>query len=141
SLSLGRSPKVSEVAEALSISVKKLRELQTQARKPLSLDMKIGSEQNTALGELLEDEGMLPEEYATRSLLKFDLKQLLQTLNDQQQEVIRRRFGLDADSKMTLRQVGECMGLSPERVRQVERAALRRLRKRARGLKEYMVAS
>jgi len=141
SLSLGRSPKVSEVAEALSISVKKLRELQTQARKPLSLDMKIGSEQNTALGELLEDEGMLPEEYATRSLLKFDLKQLLQTLNDQQQEVIRRRFGLDADSKMTLRQVGECMGLSPERVRQVERAALRRLRKRGRGLKEYMVAS
>ncbi|MEO0518575.1 MAG: RNA polymerase sigma factor, RpoD/SigA family [Cyanobacteria bacterium P01_A01_bin.116] len=141
SLSLGRSPKVSEVAEAMSISVEKLRELQTQARKPLSLDMRVGSEQNTALGELLEDEGILPEEYATRKLLKFDLKQLLQTLTEQQQEVIRRRFGIDADSKMTLRQVGECMGISPERVRQVERAALRRLRKRGKGMKAYMMAS
>ncbi|MEN8447301.1 MAG: RNA polymerase sigma factor, RpoD/SigA family [Cyanobacteria bacterium J06555_13] len=141
STALGRAPKVAEVAEAMSIPVEKLRELQTQARTPLSLDMKIGSEQNTALGELLEDEGMLPEEYATRSLLKFDLKQLLQTLSDQQQEVIRRRFGIDADSKMTLRQVGECMSISPERVRQVERAALRRLRQRGRGLKEYMMAS
>ena len=141
SLALGRTPRVAEVAEEMSMPVEKLRKLQTQARKPLSLDMKIGSEQNTALGELLEDDGLLPEEYATQKLLKFDLKQLLQTLTEQQQEVVRRRFGLDADHKMTLRQVGEYMGISPERVRQVERAALRRLRQRGHAMKAYMTAS
>ena len=140
SQTLGRPPKVSEVASEMSLSVEKLRELQEQGRRPLSLDMKIGSEQNTDLGALLEDEGILPEEYATRNLLKSDLQKLLLTLSEQQQEVIKLRFGLDTGSKMTLNEVGERMGVSRERIRQVERAALRKLRQRSAPLKEYALA-
>ena len=138
SQSLGRPATVKEVASEMSLSVEKLRELQEQGRRPLSLDMKIGSEQNTELGALLEDEGILPEEYATRNLLKSDLSQLLsKTLSEQQRAVIRMRFGLDTGSKMTLHQVGDSMGISRERVRQVERSALRKLRQRGASLKEY----
>ena len=138
SQSLGRPATVREVASEMSLSVEKLRELQEQGRRPLSLDMKIGSEQNTELGALLEDEGILPEEYATRNLLRNDLSQLLSTtLSEQQRAVIRMRFGLDTGSKMTLHQVGDSMGISRERVRQVERSALRKLRQRGGALKEY----
>ncbi|MGB3299701.1 MAG: RNA polymerase sigma factor, RpoD/SigA family [Phormidesmis sp.] len=141
SQSLGRPAKVAEVADEMSLSVEKLRELQEQGRRPLSLDMKIGSEQNTELGALLEDEGILPEEYATQSLLKRDLRQLmLKSLSEQQQDVVKMRFGLDTGSKMTLNEIGECMGISRERVRQVERSALRSLRKRGAAMKEYAVA-
>ncbi len=139
-LSLGRPAKVSEVANEMSISVEKLRELQEQGRRPLSLDMKIGSEQNTELGALLEDDGVLPEEYATQSLLKSDLRKLLANLTDQQQNVIKLRFGLDTGSKMTLNEVGNQMDISRERVRQVERSALRKLRQRGSALKEYAMA-
>ncbi len=141
SQSLGRPATVSEVAENMSLSVEKLREIQTQGRRPLSLDMKVGSEQSTELGSLLEDEGILPEEYATRSLLKSDIQKLLQTLNEQQQKVIGMRFGLETGSKMTLNQIGESMDISRERVRQVERAALRKLRQRSAPLKEYASVS
>lgn len=137
---LGRRVTVSELADEMSLSVEKLRELQEQGRKPLSLDMKIGSEQNTDLGDLLEDEGVLPEEYATQSLLKSDLRNLLLSLSEQQREVIKLRFGLDTGSKMTLNQIGEQMDISRERVRQVERSALRKLRQRGDSLKEYAVA-
>ncbi len=138
SQSLGRPATVKEVASEMSLSVEKLRELQEQGRRPLSLDMKIGSEQNTELGALLEDEGILPEEYATQKLLKNDLSQLISTtLSEQQRAVIRMRFGLDTGSKMTLHQIGDSMGISRERVRQVERSALRKLRQQGAALKEY----
>ncbi|PZO19380.1 MAG: RNA polymerase sigma factor, RpoD/SigA family [Leptolyngbya foveolarum] len=141
SQALGRPATVSEVAADMSLSVEKLREIQTQGRRPLSLDMKVGNEQSTDLGSLLEDEGILPEEYATHSLLKSDIQKLLQTLNEQQQKVIGMRFGLETGSKMTLNQIGESMDISRERVRQVERAALRKLRQRSAPLKEYATAS
>ncbi|MGC1306963.1 MAG: RNA polymerase sigma factor, RpoD/SigA family [Phormidesmis sp.] len=140
SQALGRPAKVSEVANEMSLSVEKLRELQEQGRRPLSLDMKIGSEQNTELGDLLEDEGVLPEEYATQNLLKSDIRKVLSSLSEQQRDVIRMRFGLDTGSKMTLNQVGNCMEISRERVRQVERSALRKLRQRGAALKEYATA-
>ena len=138
---LGRSATVSEIAEEMSLTVEKLRELQAQGRRPLSLDMKIGSEQNTELGDLLEDEGILPEEYATRSSMKSDLSDLLLTLSEQQRNVIRMRFGLDTGSKMTLNDIGNRIGISRERVRQVERSALRKLRQRGGSLKEYAAVS
>ncbi len=140
SQSLGRPAKVSEVADEMSLSVEKLRELQGQGRSPLSLDMKIGSEQNTELGALLEDEGILPEEYAAQSLMKSDLRKLMLSLSEQQRNVVKMRFGLDTGSKMTLNEIGNCMGISRERVRQVERSALRKLRQRGASLKEYAVA-
>ncbi|KPQ34555.1 MAG: RNA polymerase nonessential primary-like sigma factor [Phormidesmis priestleyi Ana] len=140
-LSLGRAATVKEVAQELSMPVEKLRELQMQGRHPLSLDMKVGSEQNTELGALLEDEGILPEDYATQSLLKRDLAQLLSaTLSDQQKAIVKMRYGLETGSKMTLSQISERMGISRERVRQVERSALRRLRQQGASLREYTAA-
>ena len=141
SQALGRPATVSEIAEEMSLTVEKLRELQAQGRRPLSLDMKIGSEQNTELGDLLEDEGILPEEYATRSSMKSDLSNLLLILSEQQRNVIRMRFGLDTGSKMTLNDIGNRIGISRERVRQVERSALRKLRQRGGSLKEYAAVS
>lgn len=141
SQTFGRPATVSEIADEMSLTVEKLRELQEQGRRPLSLDMKIGSEQNTELGDLLEDEGILPEEYATQSLLKSDLNNLLLTLSEQQRDVIKMRFGLDTGSKMTLNEIGNRMEISRERVRQVERSALRKLRQQGASLKEYAVVS
>lgn len=137
---LGRNATVAEVADEMDLSVEKLRELQTQGRRPLSLDMKIGSEQNTELGNLLEDDGLLPEEYATQSLLKSDLLKLLSSLSEQQQTIIKMRFGLNTGSKMTLNEIGKSLDISRERVRQVERSALRKLRQRGASLKEYAMA-
>ena len=103
--------------------------------------MKVGSEQSTDLGSLLEDEGIQPEEYATRNLLKGDIQKLLSTLNEQQQSVISMRYGLhNGGSKMTLDQIGKRMDISRERVRQVERAAIRKLRQRSQPLREYAIA-
>ena len=141
SQSLGRPARVAEVAAEMSLSVEKLRELQEQGRRPLSLDMKIGSEQNTELGALLEDEGILPEEYAAQSLLKSNLRKLMLILSEQQRDVVKMRFGLDTGSKMTLNEIGNCMGISRERVRQVERSALRKLRQRGTALKDYAAVS
>lgn len=137
SQSLGRPATLSEVAHEMSISIEKLRELQQQGRQPLSLDMKIGSEQTSELGDLLEDEGMLPEEYAAQNLLKNDIRELLLTLSDQQRDVIKMRYGLNTGNKMTLQQIGERMEISRERVRQVERSALKKLRQRGGSMKEY----
>ena len=140
SQALGRPPKLLEVADELSMSAQDVRKLRQQSRHPLSLDMKVGTEQTTALGDLLEDEGMLPEEYATRSLLRNDIRKLLLKLTDQQRTVIRMRFGFETGSKLTLNQIGERMNISRERVRQVERSALRMLRRRGSAIKEYTTA-
>ncbi|MEO0769660.1 MAG: RpoD/SigA family RNA polymerase sigma factor [Cyanobacteria bacterium J06649_4] len=141
SQSLGRPATVSEVAEAMSLSVEKVRELRVQSRLPMSLDMKVGSEQGTELGALLEADTPSPEDYATQKLLKRDLRELMQTLSARQRDVIRMRFGLDDGKKKTLAQIGTNLDISRERVRQIERKALRTLRKKGRGLKDYAVAS
>jgi len=141
SQSLGRPATLAEVAEALSTTVEKVRQLNVQRRTPLSLDMRVGSEQGTELGALLEADVQLPEEYATQKLLKSDLRRLLMKLTDRQSDVIRMRFGLDTGSKMTLAQVGQSLEISRERVRQIERKALRTLRRQGTGLKAYVVAS
>ena len=141
SQSLGRPATVSEVAEAMSLSVEKVRELRVQSRMPVSLDMKIGSDQGTELGELLESDTPSPEDYTTQSLLKRDLAELLRSLPDRQRDVIRMRFGIDDGQRKTLAQIGTRLDISRERVRQIERKALRVLRKKGRGLKEYAIAS
>ncbi|MGB5916433.1 MAG: RNA polymerase sigma factor, RpoD/SigA family [Phormidesmis sp.] len=141
SQSFGRPATLAEVADELSMPVEKVRQLNVQNRTPLSLNMRIGSEQNTELGSLLEADIQLPEEYATQSLLKTDLRQLMNKLTDRQSDVIRMRFGLDSGSKMTLAQVGRSLEISRERVRQIERKALRTLRRQGKALKSYVAAS
>lgn len=139
--SLGRPTTMAEIAEELSLSVDKLREIIRQGRRPISLDMRIGKNQDTELGELLEDDGLLPEDYAAQNLLKADLNKLLSNLTEQQQAVIRMRYGLGRSKGMTLNQIGEQMGISRERVRQVEKIALRTLRRRGAGMREYATVS
>lgn len=141
SQTLGRPATASEVAAEMSMPLEKLRELREQGRRPLSLDMKIGADQSAELGDLLEDEGMQPEEYATRSLLRNDIRKILQTLSEQQRNVIKLRYGLITGSKLTLQQIGERMDISRERVRQVERAALRKLRQRGALMKAYVTVA
>ncbi|MEL6603697.1 MAG: RNA polymerase sigma factor, RpoD/SigA family [Cyanobacteria bacterium J06614_10] len=138
--SLGRPATVSEVAEALSLSVKKVRELRVQSRLPISLDMRIGDDQNTELGALLEADTQSPEEYATQKLLKRDLRRLMESLSERQQTVINMRFGLDDGQRKTLSQIGTALNISRERVRQIERQALRSLRRKGKALKEYAIA-
>ncbi|MEO0647204.1 MAG: RNA polymerase sigma factor, RpoD/SigA family [Cyanobacteria bacterium J06650_10] len=141
SQSLGRPATLAEVAEEMGITVEKIRALRVQNRMPLSLDMKIGSEQNTDLGSLLEADTQTPEEFATEKLLKRDIRTLLGKLSDRQSDVIRMRFGLDSGTKMTLAQVGRNLEISRERVRQIERKALRTLRRQGGPLKAYVMAS
>jgi len=141
SQSLGRPATVAEVADSMSTTVEKIRELRVQSKLPLSLDMRVGSDQTTELGALLEADTPTPEEYATKKLLKHDLRQMLLKLSERQGEVLRMRYGLDSGQKMTLAQIGRNLDISRERVRQIERTALRHLRRCGGGLKAYVAAS
>jgi len=139
--SLGRSATTAELAEALSLPVDQLREIVRHGRHPLSLDIRVGKNQDTELGELLEDDGPSPEEYATQSLLRTDLNRLLSNLTKQQKTVIELRYGLKHGEKMTLNEIGQQLGISRERVRQVEKNALGALRQRGTGMKDYAAVS
>lgn len=141
SQSLGRPVTTAEVAEELSLSVDQLRKVIRHGKRPLSLDIRVGSKQDTALSELLEDDGVLPEEYATHNQLKMDLYGLLSNLTEQQQAIIKMRYGLETGEKMTLDKIGQQMGISRERVRQVEKIALGALRRKGAAMREYATAS
>ncbi|MEL6382609.1 MAG: RNA polymerase sigma factor, RpoD/SigA family [Cyanobacteria bacterium J06626_18] len=135
---LERSATFSEVAEELQMSPGKVREYLRYSRQTLSLDMRIGDDQDTELGELLEYEGASPEDYATKMLLRSDLNQMVSTLPPQQREVISLRFGLKNGEGMALAKVGHHLNITRERVRQIEKAALDRLRQEHFGTQEYL---
>ncbi|MGD1857439.1 MAG: RpoD/SigA family RNA polymerase sigma factor [Leptolyngbyaceae cyanobacterium] len=135
-----RPATVSELAEALSLEPEKVRDLLQQNRQPLSLDLRIGDSESTNLGDLLEDDNPTPQEYATQSSLKEDLWGLISDLTPQQQRVITLRFGLHSGSRMSLAQIGKLMDISRERVRQIEREALRRMRRHRNDVRAYLAA-
>ncbi len=126
---LGRSGSIAEVAEVLGMKPQQVRDCLLQARSPISLDLKVGSEQTTELVDLLEDDGMSPDEYATLSGLRDNLAQWMLDLNPQQQQVIRLRYGLADSQPMTLQEISGVLNLTRERIRQIEQAAIKRLRK------------
>jgi RNA polymerase nonessential primary-like sigma factor len=137
---LGRTATVSELAEALELTTQQVREYLEKSRHPLSLDLRVGDNQDTELGELLEDHGISPEEYATQSSMKQDLNKLLSQLTPQQQEVLSMRYGLNGRQALTLASIGDCLQISRERVRQIEREALSRLRKCKGVMAEYIAS-
>lgn len=137
---LGRSATFSEVAEELQMSTEKVREYLRYSRQTVSLDMRIGDDQDTELGELLEYEGASPEDYATKMLLRSDLNEMVNTLPPQQREVISLRFGLKNGEGMALAKIGNHLNITRERVRQIEKAALDRLRQHHFGTQEYLAA-
>lgn len=138
---LGRSATHQEIAEVTDITIDKVRQYLSVSRTPLSIDVRLGENQDTELGDMLEDEGQTPEEYTTQSALQDDIRQLMTTLTQQQQEVLTLRFGLRDGNTMTLAKIGSILNISRERVRQVEREALKRLRQRRGAMKSYLAAS
>lgn len=134
---LGRAATASELAQELELTPKQVREYLEQARQPLSLDLRVGDNQDTELGELLEDTGTSPEEFALQASLRTDLETLMADLTPQQRQVLTMRFGLDDGQALTLAKIGDLLNISRERVRQIEREALNKLRKRKTAIGEY----
>ncbi|MEM7726606.1 MAG: RNA polymerase sigma factor, RpoD/SigA family [Cyanobacteria bacterium P01_A01_bin.45] len=137
---LGRSPTPVEIAKELALEPSQIREYLNMARQPVSLDVRVGDNQDTELQEMLEDEGPSPEHYTTQEFLRQDLYNLLAELTPQQREVLALRFGLEDGNELSLAKVGERLSLSRERVRQLEHQALAHLRRRRANVKEYMAS-
>ncbi|MCT7953804.1 RNA polymerase sigma factor, RpoD/SigA family [Laspinema sp. D3] len=137
---LGRSPSPSEIGEALELEPAQIREYLLMARQPVSLDLRVGDNQDTELQDLLEDADASPENYITQELLREDLESLLAELTTQQRDVIILRFGLKDGRELSLAKVGEKLNLSRERVRQLEHQALAHLRRRRANVQEYLAS-
>lgn len=140
SQSLGRSPNPTEIAETLELEPAQIREYLTMARQPISLDVRIGDNQDTELQELLEDEAASPEDYTVQESLRQDIRTMLSDLTPQQQEVITLRFGLNDGHELSLAKVGQRMNISRERVRQLEQQALKHLRRRKGNIRGYLAS-
>jgi len=137
---LGRAATASELAIELELTPRQVREYLERSRQPLSLDLRVGDNQDTELGELLEDTGASPEDFALQSSLRSDLERLMSDLTPQQREVLALRFGLEDGQALTLAKIGDRLSISRERVRQIEREALTKLRKRKAAIGEYLAS-
>lgn len=138
---LGREPSPEEIAKEMDISEEKVREILKIAQEPVSLETPIGEEEDSHLGDFIEDEDApAPAEAAAFTLLKEQLEDVLDTLTDREEKVLRLRFGLDDGRSRTLEEVGKVFGVTRERIRQIEAKALRKLRhpSRSKKLKEYL---
>ena len=137
----GREPTPEEIAENMGISVERVREIQKIAQEPVSLETPIGEEDDSHLGDFIEDEDApAPAEMASFVLLKEQLDDVLDTLTPRERKVLQLRFGLDDGRTRTLEEVGQEFGVTRERIRQIEAKALRKLRhpSRSRKLKDYL---
>ena len=138
---LGRSPNATEIGAELDLEPRQVREYLSIARQPISLDVRIGDNQDTELQDLLEDDGASPEDYTVQKSLQQDLRRMLLELTTQQQEVINLRFGLADGNPLSLAKVGQRMGIRRARVRQLEQQALKHLRRRKATINGYLAAS
>ncbi|MGB8691126.1 MAG: RNA polymerase sigma factor, RpoD/SigA family [Microcoleus sp.] len=137
---LGRPATTAELASELGLTPKQIREYLERSRLPLSLDLRVGDNQDTELGDLLEDTGTSPEDFALQSSLRTDLDHLMAELTPQQREVLVLRFGLEDGQTLTLAKIGDRLNISRERVRQIEREALTKLRKRKQDINDYLAS-
>ena len=140
-LELNREPTEQELAKKMNVSIDKIREIYKISQEPVSLETPIGEEDDSHLGDFIKDErNMSPEEYATNEMLKDEIADVLLTLTEREEKVIRLRFGLEDGKSRTLEEVGQMFGVTRERIRQIEAKALRKLRhpSRSRKLKDYM---
>ena len=138
---LNREPTDDEIAKKLGITVEKVREVYKISQDPVSLETPIGEEDDSPLGDFIKDERTMgPEEYATVEMLKEELSEVLKTLTDREEKVLRLRFGLEDGQCRTLEEVGQIFGVTRERIRQIEAKALRKLRhpSRSRKLKDFL---
>jgi RNA polymerase primary sigma factor len=138
---LGREPSPEEIASEMNISEEKVREIMKIAQEPVSLETPIGEEEDSHLGDFIEDhDARAPAEEASFTLLREQLDEVLKTLTEREQRVLRLRFGLDDGRARTLEEVGQKFGVTRERIRQIEAKTLRKLRhpSRSKKLKDYL---
>ena len=138
---LGREPYPEEIAKEMQLPVDRVREIQKISQEPVSLETPIGEEEDSHLGDFIQDDNVpVPAEAAAFTLLKEQLTEVLDTLTEREQKVLRLRFGLDDGRARTLEEVGKEFDVTRERIRQIEAKALRKLRhpSRSRKLKDYL---
>ncbi len=138
---LGREPTPEEIAARMDTTPDKVREILKISQEPISLESPVGEEDDSNLGDFIADEDALsPDEFASNELLKKELNEVLETLTDREERVLRLRFGLDDGRTRTLEEVGKEFGVTRERIRQIEAKALRKLRhpSRSKKLRDFM---
>jgi RNA polymerase primary sigma factor len=141
---LGRDPSVEEIATEMGLTPEKVREVMKISQDPISLETPIGEEEDSHLGDFIEDpEAVAPAEAASVMLLKEKMQDVLQNLSERERRVLVLRYGLEDGHQRTLEEVGQEFGVTRERIRQIEAKALRKLRHPSRGkvLKDYWVTS
>jgi RNA polymerase sigma factor (sigma-70 family) len=138
---LGDEPTIEQVAEVAGVSMKKMNTLLHTTLDPVSLDMPVGDEENTPLGNLLLDRSSTdPQDALIQAEMRSEIESILGSLDEREQVIMRSRFGFEDDDRHVLQQIGENLGISRERVRQLEVQAIRKLRSAARKkrLREYL---
>ncbi|BAZ44823.1 RpoD subfamily RNA polymerase sigma 70 subunit [Chondrocystis sp. NIES-4102] len=136
----GRTPKIEDIAKELDMTAAQIREVLLRVPRSVSLEIKVGKEKDTELGDLLETESASPEETLMRESLQKDLHYLLSELTSREREVIQMRFGFGGEKPFSLAEIGRCLELSRERVRQIEAKALQKLRqpRRRNLIRDYL---
>jgi RNA polymerase primary sigma factor len=138
---LGREPTQEEVAREMKMPIERVAEIQKISQEPVSLETPIGEEEDSHLGDFIQDDNVpMPADAAAYTLLKEQLLDVLGTLTDREQRVLRLRFGLDDGRARTLEEVGKVFDVTRERIRQIEAKALRKLRhpSRSRKLRDFL---
>lgn len=137
---LGREPTPEEVAMEMEVPVEKVREIIKVSQEPASLEAPVGEEEDSRLGDFIQDSSASPTDQATQALLKDHIREMLSTLSPREAKVLEYRFGLEDGKQRTLEEVGREFGVTRERIRQIEAKAIRKLRHptRARKLRDYL---
>ncbi len=138
SVQLGRNATSVEIAEKLGVKSEEVKKYLNLIRNPVSLDLKIGKEEDSELADMLQDDGSSPEDYANQNSMRQDLLDLLSELSPKEREVISLRFGLVDGDEWSLAKIGERLNLSRERIRQLEAKAIASLRRQRHALREYL---